>query len=152
MATLRDQLLPMIDSLRQIPQTLGLRRYSVTLRSRSFGGVYPGEGSATDTDTVITPAPRVRVVSTQEIASSGGTYRLGDFKIDRITPRYVTPTVGGWTPALLNIRPNATNQDVAVILTGDEAAPLECELIKLGVDRPFNYWMVVRTIHGAVRG
>jgi len=152
MATLRDGLLPAIDSLRGIPNTLGFRRYTVTLRSRTWGGAYPGELGTTNTDVDINPPPRVRVVTTQEVASSGGTYRLGDFRIDAITPRYTTPTTGGFTPAQLNIRPGTIPQDVAIILTGDEAAPIECEAVEFRFDRAFRYTIIARQLHGPIRG
>lgn len=151
---IRDSLLPVVDALRQLPNSFGLRRYSVAIRSRTWSGNYPGELTPTDTDTVINPPPRVRNVSPEEVASSGGTYEAGDYMIEAITPSYtsLTGTTGGYTPAQLRIRPGAgSNNDVAIILTGDEGS-FECELVKANFDRPFRYWLVARRIHGAVRG
>lgn len=148
MTTLRDSLLPVADILRQIPNTLGLRRYSVTLRRRAWSGTYPGEGVPTDTDVVLTPPPRVRVMTTQDIASSGGTYREGDFKISAVTPSYVG---GGYGPAQLNLRPGVgvLNQEITVILTGDEGT-VECQLVEFKFDRPFTYFLVAREKRTAV--
>ena len=147
MATLRDGLLKIADSLRALPNTFGLRRYSVTLRTRKWSGGKPGSGTATVTDVVLTPPPKVRVLKTEEVASSGGTYRDGDLMVEKITPKY---DAGGYTPAQLNLRP-ATDEDVAVILTGDEGT-LEAQVIKVYFDKPFNARMVVRITRGNVRG
>lgn len=143
---LRDSLLSTVDCARALVADTGVHRYDVTIRTRTWSGTYPGEGSPTDTDVTITPRPRVRVLSTRDVASSGGMYRMGDFRVDRITPRYAT---GGWSPAMLNVRPTATNQDVTVILTGDEGA-VECQVVEFFFDDPFEYALVVREMRTAV--
>ncbi len=144
--SLRDSLLAIVDCARQTVADMGIFRYSVTLRTRTWSGTYPGEGSPTDVDAIITPRPRVKVMSTQDVASSGGTYREGDFKIDMITPRYDT---GGWSPAMLNLRPGITNQDVTIILTGDEGT-IECQAVEFRFSDPFTYVLVVREKRTAV--
>lgn len=142
--TLRDDLLPVVDDLRELPDEFGLRRYSVKIRRRAWSGIKPGQGTPTDVDVEIQPRPKVREVTTQEIADSGGTWRQGDFKVDKVTPHYVDGLVtGGYTPSQLNIRPSGINQDVCFILTGDEG-PFECQLIEIHFERSFTYWMVVR--------
>jgi hypothetical protein len=148
MSTLRDDLLPVIDDIRKLPGEFGLRRYTVTLRRRVWSGTYAGEGSPTDTDTIVSPTPRVRVLTTEEVASSGGTYREGDFKVDSMTPPY---TGGGYSPTTLNLHPAAgtTNQEVVIILTGDEGT-IECQPVEFHFDRPFTYWMVLREKRTAV--
>jgi len=149
--SLRDDLLPVVNALRSLPNTFGLRRYTVAIRRRAWSGGKPGNGVATVTDLAINPPPKVRFVSTEEIASSGGTYREGDVMIDRITPRFVVPTTGGFSPVMLNIRPNSAAEDVAIVLNGDEGL-LEAEVIKFNFTRAFNYWMVVRLVRAGVRG
>lgn len=143
MSTLRDDLLPVFDDLRQLPDQFGLRRYSVVLRTRTWSGGEPGIGSPVDTDTTVTPPPRVRVMSPKEIAASGGTYQDGDFMIEKITPRYTSPTTGGWSPGLLHERPGASADDVVIVLTGDEGT-IECTAVKFFFDRAFNYRIVAR--------
>lgn len=138
--TLRDDLLPVIDELRQLPNEFGIRRYTVTLRTRTWSGGAVGRGTATAVDAVLFPVPRVQVITTAEIAASGGTYREGDFRVTAITPSYGT---GGYSPTALNLRPSATNKDVTVILTGDEGT-IECGVVEFHFDRPFRYTMVVR--------
>lgn len=143
---LRDDLLAIINCARQTVAETGIYRYDVTLRVRTWTGTYPGEGTPTDVDVTISPRPRVKVMSTRDVASSGGTYREGDFKVDYITPRFAT---GGYSPAMLNLRPTMQNQDVTVILTGDEGT-IECQVIEFKFDDPFNYSLVVRERRTAV--
>jgi len=143
MGTIRDGLLPVVDALRQLPSDFGIRRYSVTLRSRAWSGGSPGLGTATDTDTLISPAPRVRVLSPKEVASSGGTYQDGDFMIEKITPAYTSPTTGGWAPSVLQQVPGASADDVVIVMVGDEGT-IECTAVKFFFDRPFNYRVVAR--------
>ena len=146
MGTLRDDLLPVIDDLRQIPDDLGLRRYRVLLRSRAWPGGKPGIGKPVDTDTEIVPAPKVRLLSTKEVAESGGTYRAGDFKVEKITPAYAPALDNGrkgWAPGQLVQEPQGAGNDVLLVLVGDEG-PLECTVVEYHFDRPFNYWLVAR--------
>lgn len=151
MSTLRDDLLPVVDELRQLPNQFGIRRYTVKVRTRTWSGANAGEGSPVDVDVTVNPVPRVRLMSTSEIASSGGTYREGDFMVTSMTPAY---TGGGYAPSALNLRPTAQNIEVTIILTGDEG-PIECQPVEFHFDRPFTYWMVLResrTAVGTTRG
>lgn len=126
---------------------LGLWRYDVIIRTRTWSGIYSGEGTPTDVDVLVAPRPRVKVLTTQDVASSGGTYREGDFRVDLITPR--SPAGTGYTPAQLNLRPSGINQDVTVILSGDEGT-IECQIVEFRFDDPFNYVLVVRETRTAV--
>lgn len=150
--SLRDDLLPVVDSLRQLPNTLGVSRYAVTIRRRSWSGGAPGLGNATDTDTVLTPSPNVRVLTSKEVADSGGTYREGDFRVFGITPAYSGSTSGGYTPAQLDPRPNGPQEDVCYLLTGDDGIAREAQLVKLMTDKPFGYELVLRLIRPGQRG
>jgi hypothetical protein len=141
--SIRSDLLSVVDDLRGIPSSsdFDLRRYRVVLRTRTWPGGQPGLGTPTDVDMEILPRPKVRPLSPQEIASSGGTFQQGDWMVDKITPDYGT---GGYTPGAIHIRPGANNQDVAVLLIGDEGT-IECDAVKFWHDRAFTYRMVVRT-------
>lgn len=143
--TVRDGILPIIDNARGIIANLGLRRYTATIRRRTWPGGRPGSGNAVNTDLVITPTPRVRVVSAREIASSGGTYQEGDYRIDRITPRYTGATSGGYTPEQLKPVITAADEDVVVVLAGDEQLVKVCAFVgPVMFDRAFGYSLVVR--------
>lgn len=93
MSTLRDDLLPTADSLRSLFGQFGVARYTATIRRRTWSGSAPGAGTASVADTPIVTAssnpPLVTFVTAREIASSGGTYREGDFRIGEITPAFV---------------------------------------------------------------
>lgn len=144
--SLRDDLLPVVDELRQLPDDFGIRLYSVILRTRTWKSGKPGIGQPTIVDVEILPKPRVRLLSTKEVAESGGTYHAGDFKVEKITPKYAPALADGrtgHTPAELVQVVTAAAQDVAIVLTGDEG-PIECTAVEYHFDRPFNYWMVAR--------
>jgi hypothetical protein len=143
MADVRSDVLPDLDEARALIDELGLRRYSVTIRRRQWSGGKPGLGTATNTDLVLSPRPRVREISVREVAGSGGTFESGDFRIDKITPRYTAPTTGGYTPAMLVISPANAAQDVVIVLVGDDGTKV-CTLVESSFDRSFGYSMVVR--------
>lgn len=143
MPTTRDDVLPDLDGARAEVDATGLRRYAVTIRTRTWSGGAPGVGTATNSDLPITPRPRVRDLSAREVASSGGTFSAGDMRLDRITPRYTTPTTGGYTPEQLNPPVSAANQDVVVVLTGDDGVML-ATVVAVNFDRSFGYSLVVR--------
>lgn len=154
--TLRDLLLPVVDQLRFLPNLFGLRRYSVTIRQRTWSGSSPGEGTSTNTDTLINPPPKVRVLTPKEVAASGGTYREGDYLIEKITPQFSPlisggTTSGGFTPDQLNVRPVTNNQDVCLVMSDDQGQ-FECEIVKVDFGRPFNYWLVATRGRVGVRG
>jgi hypothetical protein len=102
--TLRDDLLPIADSIRGIPGELGLRGHTVTARVRTWSGGRPGVGTKIDTDTVLTVGagaynPKVTRVNEKDITASGGLYRQLDVKVGPFTPEY---TGGGVTTAILD--------------------------------------------------
>lgn len=145
--TLRDELLPTVDELRGLFSEFGVARYTVTIRRSVWSGGKPGIGAPTHTDTPIVTStggsPLVEQVSAREVASSGGTYREGDLRVRGITPRYTTPTTGGYTPAMLRIAPASAAEEVLYVLTGDEG-PIECTFVDGRFDDPIGYSVVVR--------
>jgi len=156
--SLRDDVLPPIDAARQIIDDLGFRRFSLTIRKRSWtingSAVAPGTpgATATRTDLVITPRPRGRSVSEAEIAASGGTYKQGDIRFDKITPAFSgAQGSGGYTPAQLYPTFTAASEDICCIVTDDEGT-FEATIVSFQAERSFTVEMVVRRIRGAVRG
>lgn len=75
-----------INSARGIIQSLGFRQYQLTVIRRTWSGGRVGTGVATDTRLPITPAPKTRIVSLQEVAASAGTLQEGDMRLEKITP------------------------------------------------------------------
>lgn len=86
--TLRDSLIPVVDNARQMVADSGLRPYTVTIRTRVWSGGKIGTGEATDSDLVISPAPKVERFPVRLIASSGGIYQEGDLQITKISATY----------------------------------------------------------------
>lgn len=137
---LRDSLLPVFESTRELMDNLGLRTNALTIEVRTWPGPPGARGtSATTTATrAITPPPRVRTLSTHDVASSGGRYEDGDLRADKITPKWAS---GGYEPA--ELRPTVTkNQEVVYVITGPNAG--DYHLIDLGTDRNFGYSLVLR--------
>lgn len=84
---LRDDLIDLVDSVRDevIDQEAGLRLHAVQTRLRSWSGGEPGAGSATDTDTTLSPTPRVRPPSPRLEQGPGGKVEEGDRIVDRLS-------------------------------------------------------------------
>lgn len=95
MSTDRDDVLSAFAEGRSVAEELGLRRFRVYLRRRTWrsgaaapwAASRPGVGYPCDVEVLVTPAPKVADVSVRHIASSGGTYRDGDLFLSKITPR-----------------------------------------------------------------
>lgn len=156
--SIRDDLLPVVDQLRALPGTFGLRRYAVTIRRRIWSGTYPGDGTPTDQDIVITPTPRVRnsfssatlsPQALQYILANGNVIDDRYYKIDRITPAYIDAsnnnTPGGYSPQQLRtvVSPDIKNVEEIVVLVGDDGYKRDCVQVTFEQDRSFGYTMLV---------
>jgi hypothetical protein len=149
--SLRDDLLGVLDAVRGIPDDLGLRQYTVTVRVRTWSGSRPGvdASTATDVDTPIwvdagTHKPKVRQVTQREVIASGGIYSDQDLRVGPITP-----------PG-----PSSDNSDVTVFDPVPGAEPIEIffkidgpgmaaggswfKKFSQDVTRPLHYEFVVR--------
>ena len=166
-ATLRDQLLPLANTLRNIPNVFGMRRYSATIRRRAWSGQQQGQGTATDFNIAIIPPPRVVEISEQlaknslteiETSGMGNGMVIGKiYKLDQITPAFsqsttvngiTTTTKGGLSAEQIRLWPYRDQGFVEnlVSLVGDDGYLREC--IQLNVEQydPFNYSMLVKEI------
>lgn len=92
----RDEVLEAFREGRRAIADFGLRRTLVFVRVRHWytGSAPPwaratarGVGYPVDVETEVVPTPRVRDLSVQYVMASGGRYRLGDVRVDKITPR-----------------------------------------------------------------
>lgn len=156
--TLRDQLLPLLDQVRGIPGALGIRRYQLAVRTRTWAGLKPGlpVGSVPlVSDLQVKPAAadavgfKVRNLSQNEVNGSNGQYQTGDVVVTGITPSY---GAGGYSMAMLKPVPD-TNQEVQYILTSvDDGTQFECDLAGDTFEKPFRYQLVLRRIAPPVRG
>jgi len=118
MGTLRDALLPAINSIRAIPGLLGIRPYTVSILVGTSTGAYTGRGDRLVEQFPITEAggqpPKVRQLNTEELAL--GNLGKGSLRIGPITPDFP----GGGT-SIERIKPCvAAGQTVHVMVTGPE--------------------------------
>ena len=153
MPTLRDQLLPLLAEVRQIPADLGFRPYTVVRRVRTWAGASPGlpvGSTPTHSDIELTPPPRVRQLSQREVDASAGRFQTGDFVVQGIVPAYTAPSSGGYTPSQLQVVP-AANQDVVYLLSGPEGT-VECNQVGSDFTKPTRYSLVLRLIAPPPRG
>jgi hypothetical protein len=149
--SVRDRILPVIDRTRGKIASLGLRRYTVVIRRRRWSGARVGDGTATNTDTVLTPTPKVTELPANAlgpgILTSGGTIEDRYFAIERITPSYIDPRDGqrkGYQPGELRLSATAPNEEVLVLLIGDDGRERACTLVSQDFSKPFRYQLVIR--------
>ena len=142
-ATLRASLLPVLNKARGIIDDLGFRTSDVVIRTRRWVGERSAEGDYTDDLLPLrNPRPRVRTLSTQEVAASGGKYELGDLRIDKLTPRFAGPPAGGYTPAQLDPPVGEEGVEVRYVVTGAFAG--EYAIQSGNFDRALGYSIVIR--------
>lgn len=157
MATLRDKLLPVVSALRVLPQNFGMRRFAVTVRRRTWSTLIAGEGTATNWDIQISPAPRVHDVTARdltvieaEMAAANRAGIIGNmYRITGITPQYTKNGVtGGYLSEQIRLWPNVDAGAVEnlVSLVGDDGYLRECEQVTFDQSRPFGYGMLVKEI------
>lgn len=117
--SLVSDLLPMIDELRGLPGQLGARPFtSVRLRTRTWSGQRPGDGTPTDVFVALETggeAVGVRNLSSREVYASAGRYTDADYRLGPLTPAF---DGGGYTPAQLAPSSGARNVEKHVILIG----------------------------------
>ncbi len=125
MATFREAFLPALAQIRAqvVDAGMGLRRFSMYIRRVTPSDGRGGIGSTlTVVDTAVTEKPRVRVATERDVVRGGGMIEVGDYLIDRITPRNDGNTVGNVYTAL-DSGPSAPGQRVFVVLAGPGFPP-----------------------------
>lgn len=100
--TLRDEVLEAFAEGRGVAEELGLRRFRVFVRKRTwYSGTVPpwsvsrvGDGYPVDTMTEILPAPKCEPKEIRLEATTGGTQNVSGFRLGKITPRGEIPSLG----------------------------------------------------------
>ncbi|MFA5186328.1 MAG: hypothetical protein WC551_07635 [Patescibacteria group bacterium] len=149
--TFREDILPDIDDIRGIPNELGIRLYTVSLRTTIWTGdatlIGIGRGTKTTTETPIVLAngapPKVRRVGYKETIAAGGKYQEGDFRIGPFTPPY---QYGGVPFSRMAPIPTDARKHYHFILKGPDlpASGMLCEPVQEEADRNFSRYLVVR--------
>jgi hypothetical protein len=128
MATLRQALLPVADTIRALagPTALDIRVYTITVRTRVWSGGEVGLGAPADSDLSIVPLPKVRPVASSR-----------DLLVGPMTPTYGT---GGYTPAQLNPSDVAGTEFYYVVL-GPDGVNRPYVLTAINSTRPFSLFV-----------
>lgn len=128
--TFRDQILSPLDAIRGIGGRLGLRRFTVTVRTRVWTGAIPGDGTSTDTDVVLTNQDAtgtmqpvmVRQLKRSEVITSGGLYADRDIRVGPMTPDYAAQffqqSTGGYADGDLDPVPTASATQLFYMVSG----------------------------------
>jgi len=132
MGTVVDDNLPTLNDGRQLLVDFGLRAYRVFVRVRAWSGGEVRLGTPSDTDTEITPRPKVEEV----VAGS-------EYKVSGITPDF---GVGGYTLADLNPDQSARNVEVFYIVRERDGTDRECDLFHIDSSGVFGYVLQLRVI------
>lgn len=100
--TLAYKLVTVVDIIRQIPTSLGIRPYRVYLVHGSWSGGRQGAGTlAVTSRREILPTPRVRSMGDlAQLLRSTGVTEEGDLVVDRISAKYTEDDLKGATPDL----------------------------------------------------
>lgn len=148
--SLRDDLLPLVDELRALPGELGFRPFtSVVLRTRTWSGEEPGDGTPTDVNLALETGGQVVKVAqltSREVQASAGRYTQADFKVGPLTPQHTREdtTTGGYTPTQLAPSTTARNVERHIILTGPGEPGSEWIIVGETFTGSFRYSLIIR--------
>jgi len=143
MMSFRTDLLPTVDLIRNKrgpgAGNFDIQTVKVDIVQRVWSGGRRGLGTVTETTLANLPQKiKVRVLTTKEVAQSGGTYQMQDLRVGPITPAY---TGGGFTPQQLKPA-GADGTEIIYKLTGTIAG--DYMLVEIRTDKAFSYYLVVR--------
>lgn len=140
-------------SARSVPGSMGLRRYSVHVVTRSWSGSRIGEGSCGDCSTELLEAgypPKLREMNAKELAFAGlesATYKLGP-----ITPEY---TYNGVTSGIAyeTLKPTVyddTTEFFYVISGGEFGDGMRCTVDEVDHSSPLHYTVTLTPAESVV--
>jgi hypothetical protein len=150
--TFRNDFLPALQEIRQIPQLLGLRLFTINVRVSLWSGQSVGDGyliSVTDTPLVDANGtyPKLSYVSQRDIVQSAGLYEDGDIQLKYITPSFTVPIPGG-TPISLFIPPiQPVPAEIHLTVQGPRYPnPILYAIIKTYTEATFHYTIIARAM------
>jgi len=95
-SSLIDEMVSLVDDLRDDLHTdFGLRQFNVYLVTRSWDGGYIGEGSYTDSETLIEPDPKVQPYMTELNLEPCGIDEAGFLKLTEVSLTYTESELTG---------------------------------------------------------
>lgn len=142
--SLKDDLLPLIDTLRAIPGDLGFRPYQVWVRTTTYAGPRVGVGAKTVTETRLLVGgqdPKVREVRRKDVFAGTPESVNAEYDIGPLTPEFAG---GGVSESTINPEKTSTPTTVTFLLKGP-GLPTEgllCQRVGDHLDRPLR--MVIR--------
>ncbi len=142
-----SDVLPDIDEIRAIPGDLGLRPFTITVRTRSWSGTRVGDGTSTDADAILLvhgQAPKCRRVAYKETAAAGGKYQEGDYRVGPMTPDFP-----GGGVAFSTLAPTSqASTEIYYRLVGPDTPALGtwCSAVGEEGDHPLHRYLVVRPL------
>lgn len=151
MATLRDALLPIVDTIRGIPVIFGLRPHITLVLIRTWSGERPGIGTFIDTTVGLKVSGglgfvKVRNVQQHEVIASGGLYTDQDLIVGPITPPYQGSATDNDSIALFDppTTANATEIHFNIQGPGYSLAGDWFKKIAQRTDQSFRYMLWIR--------
>jgi hypothetical protein len=145
--SLKDDLLPLIDSLRAIPGELGFRPYEVYVRTTTWSGSRVGQGTRTVSETRLLVGgqnPKVREVRSKDIVAGTSEFVNATWEIGPLTPEFAG---GGVSNSTVNPEKTSTPTTFHFILKGPGLPTdgLVCQRTEDDVDRPLRTVIRVRS-------
>lgn len=146
--SLKDDLLPLIDSLRAIPGELGFRPYQVWVRVTTYAGPRVGVGAVSVTETQLLVGgqnPKVREVKNKDVVAGTSEFTSATYDIGPLTPTF---SGGGFGASTLDPEKTSTPTTVLYVLKGPgmPSEGLLCQRISDDVDRPLRSVIRVQSI------
>lgn len=144
---LKDDLLPLVDTLRAIPGELGFRPYQVWVRKVVWSGARVGLGSASVTETRLLVGgrdPKVREIRSKDVVAGSVEYSDADYEIGPLTPEFAG---GGVAESTINPTKNGQPTEVTFLVKGP-GMPTEgliCQRVESDLHRPLRAVIKVRS-------
>jgi len=145
---LKDDLLPLIDTLRAIPGELGFRQYEVWVRKTTYSGPRVGIGASTVTETRLLVGgqnPKVREVRNKDVVAGTPEMVSATYDIGPLTPEF---SGGGIALSVVNPEKTSTPTTILFVLKGPGMPEdgLLCQRVSDDVDRPLRTVIRVQSI------
>lgn len=146
--TLRDDLLPMLESVRSIPGDLGLRLFRVFIRTTTYSGDRVGVGTPTQTETEILTGghpPKVKERRGEDIVGGHSEMRATEYEVGPIQPDFLG---GGNSTDVLDPAAGAAVTKIVYVVKGPglPASGVLCEKTGDGFDSTLHYSLTLKAI------